>query len=268
MSEPMRVRKAVIPAAGHGARMRPVTLVVPKELLPVGSRPAIHFALEELVTAGLTSVAIVINREKELIRRYVEALTATRPFDSLQCEFIYQEPPVGLGEALSSCRDYAADEPFVLLLPDAIPMSPDYQLSSLLETFEETQRDVIGVVECDSAQPRLCGHAGLMDYELSRPGVVEVKRLHAKHAGTLEVVPGARILRGCGRLVCRPHIFDYIDRVRSQTGAGKLDDAPVLKRLAEEKGAVGVLVPLPVFDVGTHRGYLSASAYLHSQFAP
>ena len=63
----MSLQKAIIPAAGHGTRMRPFTSVVPKELLPVGSKPAIHWAVEEAAAAGLTHIAVVVSRAKPLI---------------------------------------------------------------------------------------------------------------------------------------------------------------------------------------------------------
>jgi UTP--glucose-1-phosphate uridylyltransferase len=107
----MTLDKAIIPAAGHGTRMLPVTRVVPKELLPVGSKPAIHWAIEEAAAAGLREIAIVVSPTKPLIATYIETSGLREELD-LSFEFITQEEQLGLADAIWRCRDFAGDEPF------------------------------------------------------------------------------------------------------------------------------------------------------------
>ena len=87
---------AIIPAAGKGTRFQPVTRVIPKEMLPIGAKPAIHGIVEEAVAAGADDIVIVISREKELIRRYFEGDSEL----SQKIRFVYQEEQRGLGHAV------------------------------------------------------------------------------------------------------------------------------------------------------------------------
>src|SRR5215210_5964109 len=122
------IRKAVIPAAGFGTRMLPITKSIPKEMLPVGRKPMIQHLLEEAVGAGLRQVCIVIREGKEVIRDYfcspyAKAEKRDESIDELErlvnnCElsFRYQERPAGLGDALLQARDFAGGESFVMMI--------------------------------------------------------------------------------------------------------------------------------------------------------
>ncbi len=258
------VKRAVIPAAGQGTRMQPVSLVLPKELLPVGMRPMIQFALEEAIEAGLHQVAIVINRKKELIRDYFDRLGKCDPFNTVSIHYLYQEEAAGLADAVDQCRDWLQGEPFGLLLPDNVPGSPDYRFSSMIELYERRQgterRDVLGVIELGSAQSGFYGNSGRIDCRIVRPRVVEIERLHDKGKGTLQVAPGERILRTCGRYVFHHDFFHYLDMIRPGI-EGEFDEVPVCQEIIRDRGALGYLIPTPLFDVGNPRGYLAANAY-------
>jgi UTP-glucose-1-phosphate uridylyltransferase len=86
-------------------------------------------------------------------------------------------------------------------------------------------------------------------------------RLHDKRPGRLEIAPGETVRRTCGRYVCHPSLFEYIERVRPAV-SGEFDEVPVYQEIVRERGAYGYVLPPPVFDVGHPRGYLEASAHL------
>ncbi|MFQ5928200.1 MAG: sugar phosphate nucleotidyltransferase [Acidobacteriota bacterium] len=256
------VRKAIIPAAGKGTRMKPVSQVLPKELLPIGTRPMIQFAVEEAIEGNVKEIAVVINERKELIRDYLKQLISDEPFDRVCFHFFYQKEAKGLADAIDQCREFIQGEPFALLLPDNVILSSDYRFSSMVELYRQTGRDVVGVIELAAEQSGLYGNAGRIDSESLKSGVLEIKRLYGKSKGTLRVAPGEKIRRTCGRYVCHPDLFDYIDLIRPQVRE-EFDEVPVYQEIIRQKGALGYLIPAPLFDTGNPRGYLAASAYLY-----
>ena len=110
--------KALIPAAGHGTRFLPITRVVPKEMLPIGAKPAIQLIVEEALKAGAEEVVVIISREKEIIRRYFEGDEAL----AAKIRWTYQAEQKGLGHAVLQAAPMLADEkePVLVLLGDAL----------------------------------------------------------------------------------------------------------------------------------------------------
>ncbi len=260
----MPVRKALIPAAGRGTRMRPVTWAVPKELLPVGSKPAIHRVVEEAAAAGLERIGVVIGPGKELIRSYLETARRQGEFPGLAFEYLRQEEPNGLAEAIAVSRSFTRDEAFALLLPDNVLLSPEYRLASLIDLFERSGKDVVGVLRLDSEESGRYGNSGLFEGSSPEPGVFEIRRLCDKGPGRLQIPAGETVLRTCGRYVCRPHVMGWIDELRDRV-QGEFDEVPVYQRIAGAGGLLGLTLPLPLFDVGHPEGFLAANAYLHQR---
>ena len=260
-----QVTKAVIPAAGHGTRMQPISLVLPKELLPVGTRPMIQFAVEEAIEGGIREVVIVINTEKELIRSYFEKMQDQPPFESVTFRFQYQEEANGLADAIDCCRPFVEGEPFALLLPDNVVFSQDYRLSSLVELYNQSHQHVVGVIELGVGQSGLYGNVGRIEYETLESGVLMIKRLYGKEKGTLEIDPGRRVLRTCGRYICHSDLFRYIDLLRPKT-VGEFDEVPVYQEIVSRGKALGYVIPGPLFDTGNPKGYLAASSYLEKHW--
>ncbi len=258
----MPLRKALIPAAGRGTRMRPVTWAVPKELLPVGTRPAIHRVVDEAAAAGLDRIGIVIGPGKELIREYLETARRQGEFAGLTFEYLRQEEPTGLADAISVSRSFTDSDPFALLLPDNVLLSPEYRLASLTELFERSGKDVVGVLALGSDESGRYGNSGLFEGRSPRPGVFEIDRLRDKGPGRLEIPAGETARRTCGRYICRPHVMRWIDELRPEI-EGEFDEVPVYQRIAGEGGLLGRELPLPLFDVGHPSGFLAANAYLH-----
>ena len=258
----MAVRKALIPAAGRGTRMRPVTWTVPKELLPVGTRPAIHRVVDEAAAAGLDRVGVVIGPGKRLIRDYLETARRQGALAGLELEYLWQEEPTGLADAISVSRSFLADDPFALLLPDNVLLSPDYRLASLIELFEESGKDVVGVLALGGEESGHYGNSGRFEGRSPRAGVHQIERLRDKGPGRLEIPAGETVRRTCGRYLCRPHVVRWIDELRPGI-EGEFDEVPVYQRIAAEGGLLGCELPLPLFDVGHPSGFLAANAYLH-----
>jgi UTP--glucose-1-phosphate uridylyltransferase len=138
------VRTAVIPCAGLGTRMLPLTRVVPKELLPLGPKPLIEHAMAELGEAGIERVVIVVRRGKEMLQRH---LTEPYPFPERahvpgpvpaaikQLEFVEQDDPRGLGDALKMALPLLDGQPFLMLLPDQLLMGSPGAAAQLVRAY-------------------------------------------------------------------------------------------------------------------------------------
>ncbi len=260
----MRITKAIIPAAGRGTRMEPFSKLVPKELVPVGTRPVLLWVLEEARKAGIEEVGLVVRPGKELLERFLETLSELEPIRDLRVELIVQEEPRGLAEALYLGREFTGDEAFAVLLPDNVLLQEKGCLQRLLGIAAEHDKDVLGVMGVEGHQAANFGNCGRIEYRELAGGALELKVLHGKQPGSLVVPPGERILRTCGRMVCQPHFYEFIDRLRPQI-RGEYSEVPVFQQVLAEKGVLGSVIASPLFDVGNERGFLAANAYLHAQ---
>ncbi len=265
----MGITKAVIPAAGRGTRMQPFTHVVPKELAPLGAKPGLHFVVEEALAAGLTDIAIVVSPEKALIRQYLAVLQRDLQdaFPNLRFETVLQEEPKGLAEAIALCRAFADGEPFALLLPDNILLNPQHRLRAMVDLYREFERDIVGVLELDHTASGRFGNCGRLQTQAIRPGVFRIEQWESKKPGRLVIPEGETIRRSCGRYLCHPEIFDDIERIRPHVEADpsltEYSEVPVYQDVLQRRGAVGVVLPQPLFDIGNPTGYLAAAAWLH-----
>jgi UTP--glucose-1-phosphate uridylyltransferase len=262
-----RVRKAVVPAAGLGTRFLPTTLAVPKELLPLDRRPAIHHIVEEAASCGIETMVLVLARGKEGVLQYflrnpvVDAAVKGNSHEQMveevrslrrRMEFIavYQEEALGLGHAVLTAADAVGDEPFALMLPDdnfrPTPLAPlvdAWQAKGLggIALKEVVERDVerYGIVEVSGREGDL--------YLLS--GAVEKPRL-ADAPSNLAIM---------GRYVLPPSVFELLRHTRP--GAkGEIQITDALHQVARSEGLVGTLFSGTYLDLGTWEGFVLANA--------
>lgn len=247
--------------------MEPFSLAVPKELAPVGARPALHRVIDEAAAAGIDQVAIISAPGKELLQGYVSAVQKRGGWAGMELTFLLQHQPRGLGDAISLAREFSAGESFALLLPDNLPLADDYRLEDLLTTHRRHDHHVVGVLRLDESWSGLFGNCGRIDHEEIEPGVVSVERIRDKRPGQLRIPVGEEVIRTCGRYVCQADIFERLEVLRP-TAEGELDEVPVYQQLAMEGRLIGHVIPPPLFDVGHAAGLLAASAYLATSPAP
>ncbi len=158
----MRVRKAVIPAAGFGTRFLPATRSVPKVLLPVLDTPAIHYSVAEAAQAGIEQIVLVISAGHEATGQYfgrvaeLEAALEKRGNERLlrqmveisemaEVSYVYQEQALGLGHAVLAARGSVGDEPFAVFLPDDLIWSETPTIGGMIDIFDERGSSVIAV---------------------------------------------------------------------------------------------------------------------------
>ena len=163
----MKVRKAVIPAAGMGTRFLPATKTMPKEMLPIVDKPVLQFVVEEAVQSGIEDVLIVTGRGKRAIEDHFDASPELEAFlqdsgkdavaaemrgigDGARIYYIRQKRQLGLGDAIRLAREHVGAEPFAVLLGDTIIDPPEGEgpgLRQLVRAFERTQASVVAVHE-------------------------------------------------------------------------------------------------------------------------
>lgn len=218
----MRVRKAVIPAAGLGTRFLPITKSVPKELLPILDRPMLQYVVEEAAEAGIEDVIIVTARGKESIASYfqprreledhlaetgsVDLAEMVRGVSSIaNVSFVIQEQPLGLGHAVLTARDAVGQEPFVVILPDDIIDHQPGVISQMLEVSTEYEA---GSVAVEQVPWDIIHNYGVVDAGEVAERTYKVTRLVEKPPR--EEAPSN--LSIVGRYILPWQIFDCLER--------------------------------------------------------
>lgn len=264
----MKVRKAVIPAAGLGTRFLPITKSVPKELLPILDRPMLQYVVEEAAEAGIEEVIIVTARGKESIAAYfqpapvLEGRLAESGAMDLQekvrraaslasVSFVIQEQPLGLGHAVLTARDAVGDEPFAVILPDDIIAHTPGALTQMLEVAD---RYNAGVVAVEPAPWELVHNYGVVEASQQGDRVYQVHRLVEKPSR--EEAPSN--LTVVGRYVLPPDIFDCLER--TPPGAkNEIQLTDGMSLLLEDQSLYAYEIVGTRYDGGTPLGLLRAS---------
>lgn len=263
----MRVRTAVIPAAGMGTRFLPATKAVPKELLPIVDTPALQLVIDEATGADIDRIVVVTSHAKPAVEAYfrpapevVDKLRSTGRHElaarleaigrDVEVVFAYQDEPRGLGHAVGCARDAVGDEPFAVLLPDEL-MGDSVLLDRMARLCESTAGSVVGLLQVPRAE--------VSSYGVIDPGgpvtdgVVAVRTLVEKPP--VDEAPSEFIV--IGRYVLTPDVFDEIDRVEPGA-AGEIQLTDALRAQALAGPFHGVLNTSSRHDTGTPFGWLTA----------
>jgi UTP--glucose-1-phosphate uridylyltransferase len=271
----VKVRKAVIPAAGLGTRFLPATKAMPKEMITVVDKPGIQYAVEEAVRAGIEDVLIVTSRGKEALgdhfdrspeleaqleaRGKLEELEVVRAITGLaSVHFVRQTEALGLGHATLMAREHVGDEPFAMILPDEIVPSPMGDevalLPRMLDVYEEYGASVIAVKEVP--------HEEVSAYGVIKPEFVSddlAKMLDFVEKPSTDQAPSDLAARG--RYVFAPGIFDAIEKTKPGAG-GEIQITDAIKMKADEEGAYAFIYRGPIFDVGKKLDFILATIEL------
>jgi len=250
------VRRAVLPVGGRGTRMYPATAAVPKELLPIGNRPILEFALEEIAAAGIEEIVLVTAKGKSAIEDFVEDWTARRA-PRTRVAYVRQRSPKGLGDAILCAQHLVADASFAVLLPDDVLHGHPSSLQLLIEAHRETQRASVLLQPISDEETRSYGVARIasdaggrlwIDDLLEKPGP-------ERAPSRFGVV---------GRYVLPPRIFDCLRAITPGSG-GELQLTDGLARLAHVDNLVGVAMEQERIDCGSLAGFLAAQSLLADQ---
>ena len=271
----MKIRKAVIPAAGFGTRFLPVTRTIPKVMLPVLNEPAIQFSVREAADAGIEHIVFVISRGQEATNDYfhpvpsleqaleergnTELLSEMQDISSMvETSVIYQDEQLGLGHAVLMAKDEIGDEPFAVFLPDDIIFSDSPVIGEMMSIFNEHGGSVIAVRRVSKeAVPNL----GIIDPEPLGHDVYRIKGMVEKP--TLEKAPSDLAI--VARYLLTPEIFDILEETPpGARGEIQLTDAlEVLRSTPQGTYAYDFVTKQGAehFDAGVPLGMLKASIY-------
>jgi len=245
---------AVIPCGGRGTRLLPITNWVPKEMLPVGLKPILYWALDEAADAGLLRAIIVTNPHKPMLE------TAARNYPGpLELEFVPQEHPRGLGDALLRVRDSLAGSPFLALLPDNLFVgnNPSKEIAA---TYRSCGLATVLLAELRE-RSGTTGATGRAAVRRAEDGLLRVVDVADKGNARPDPAGPAPALIPIGRMAFPPTVLDELEDIGSRLEPGaELDDVPLLQRLARKNALVGVIGTARFFDVGVPEGYREAVA--------
>lgn len=272
MEEP---RYLVIPAAGLGTRMRPAYPDTPKEMLPIDGTPAIQYAVQEGLSAGLKKLVIIISKEKENIRRYFEDRKFRKSIfphldekiDTMieQCSitFLYQQKPLGEADALSLARDFVGHEVLAVMYPDNIYFPAPGALLILKSVFGHYKKDVTALFTVSNDYVEGIGNSGRVRLSHVTGDMYTIKHFYPKGDGYF--IPRFKgELRACGIFIVYPHIFEYIERARDSVKTEEFTDIYFRNVMLQERELLGCRLPGRIFDIGNPRGYELCQRYRNS----
>lgn len=266
----MQIKKAVIPAAGLGTRMLPISRAVPKEMLPIVDRPAISYLVDEAVASGITDILIITNRDKDMMEDYFDispeyeqklrSSGKTSEVDAMyECAqkanvyFLRQKVTRGLGHAVGCARAFVGNEPFVVLYGDDIIFSERPVCRQLMDAYEKYGRAV-------------CGIKGVpMEFvpkysSLKTTPIEGTKNLYfvddmIEKPKPEQIWSNYSIL---GRVLLTPDVFDIIDNLTPGAG-GEIQLTDAMKQMAQTVGMTAVDFEGTRFDMGSKLGFLTAN---------
>ena len=264
----MKVRKAVIPAAGLGTRFLPATKAQPKEMLPIVDKPTIQYIIEEAVDSGIEEILIITGRNKESIEDHfdksielemqlersgkLKELDIVRKISSMaDIHYIRQKEPKGLGDAVSCAKSFVGNEPFAVMLGDDVIDSEVPCLKQLMNCFNEYKTSILGVQKVNENDVM---KYGIIKGLYIKENVYKVKVLIEKPTID-EALSNIAIL---GRYIITPQIFEVLNNVKpGKNGEIQLTDA--LQQLISIEAMYACEFVGNRYDVGDNLGLLQAN---------
>ena len=264
----MKVRKAVIPAAGLGTRFLPATKAQPKEMLPIVDKPTIQYIIEEAVDSGIEEILIITGRNKESIENHfdksieleiqlemsgkLKELDIVRKISSMaDIHYIRQKEPKGLGDAVSCAKFFVGNEPFAVMLGDDVIDSEVPCLKQLMNCFNEYKTSILGVQKVNENDVM---KYGIIKGLYIKENLYKVKVLIEKPTID-EALSNIAIL---GRYIITPQIFEVLNNVKpGKNGEIQLTDA--LQQLISIEAMYACEFVGNRYDVGDNLGLLQAN---------
>jgi len=264
----MKVRKAIIPAAGLGTRLLPNTKSIPKEMLPLVDKPVLQYIVEEAVSAGVEEILIITNRGKSPIEDYFdyapdlearliqdgklkEAETVRSVADMADVFFLRQKETKGLGHAVWRAKSFVGNEPFAVLLGDDIMLSEKPVLKQLVEAAEANNCSAVAVKEVPDEL--IVKYSSVKLEKQLSDRVYSISDMNEKP--TLEEKLSSFAI--LGRYVLTPQIFDILER----TPPGRNNEIQLtdgMKELVHREPMCAVDFEGRRYDTGNLKGYLEA----------
>lgn len=264
----MKVKKAVIPAAGLGTRFLPATKSIPKEMLPIVDKPTIQYIVEEVIASGIEDILIITGRNKGSIEEHFDRaveleanLKETEKYELLEqvreiskmvnIHTVRQKNPLGLGHAIYCAKSFVGNEPFAVLLGDDVVDSENPCLKQMIEIYEQYNSTILGV------QPvgwENVNKYGIVSGDKISDTVYTVKDLVEKPSRD-KAPTNVAIL---GRYIITPKIFEILENTSKGVG-GEIQLTDGLKELCNIEDVYAYTFEGRRYDVGSKIGFLEAT---------
>ncbi len=265
------IRKAVIPAAGLGTRMLPITKSMPKEMLPVLNKPVIHYVVEEAIKAGIDDVLIITGKGKRAIEDYfdrsfeleyylkergkLEELKEVEEIgEMVDIYYVRQKKPLGLGDAILHAEKHVNGEPFAVLLGDDIIISQRPAIKQLIDVAEKKGSPIIGV---ENVPREMVSRYGIINGDPIEDGLFKVTQLIEKPSPQ-EAPSNMAIV---GRYVLIPEIFDVLRETPPGRG-GEVQLTDALQILLQDHEIFAKQIEGERYDIGSKLGFIIANLKL------
>jgi UTP--glucose-1-phosphate uridylyltransferase len=266
-----KIRKAVFPVGGLGTRFLPATKALPKEMLPIASKPLIQHAFEEAVKAGVEEFIFITGRNKNIITNHFDcvyeleshlgnkekndALTLTRDWvpEAGKIAFIRQQQPLGLGHAVWCARHFVGNEPFAVILADELFISDrsDSVLGEMIESYDEKRGNILAVSD-------------IQNEHVSRYGIIKPENDDGVSMKITDMVEkpepkdAPSNISIVGRYILEPEIFEFLEKTPSGRG-GEIQLTDAIKSMIPTCDTFGYRFKGKRLDCGNHIGFLEAN---------
>ncbi|WP_313990376.1 UTP--glucose-1-phosphate uridylyltransferase GalU [uncultured Selenomonas sp.] len=269
MNQRLRIRKAVIPAAGYGTRFLPATKATPKEMLPIVDKPTIQYIVEEALESGIEDILIISGHGKRAIEDHFDSapalehelarkgkqdlLEVVRETTDVNVHYVRQKYMRGLGDAILCARSFVGNEPFAVLLGDDVVYHPARAaLRQLIDVYEETGGSVLG---CQIVSDEQVSSYGIVAGDtLHDPRLMRVSDMVEKPA--LNEAPSRMAV--LGRYIINPGIFAILGDTQPGKG-GEIQLTDALKVLAQREEVYAYDFAGKRYDLGDKLGFLEAT---------
>lgn len=266
----MKIRKAIIPAAGLGTRFLPATKAQPKEMLPIVDKPTIQYIVEEAVASGIEEIIIISGRGKRSIEDHFdksyeleEALLRKNQLEELKeiqkissivkIFYVRQKEPKGLGDAILCARSFIGNEPFAVLLGDDIVLSSTPCLKQIINVYDQHHSSVIAV-------------QNVIDEDVSKYGIIKPKNIENKQdlfeidylveKPKKENAPSNFAIMG--RYILTPEIFEILSTLPVGQGC-ELQLTDAINELNKEQNVLAYNFEGRRYDIGNKIGFIMAT---------
>jgi UTP--glucose-1-phosphate uridylyltransferase len=264
----MKIRKAIIPAAGLGTRVLPATKSFPKEMIPIVDKPAIQYIVEEAVKAGITDILIITNRGKDIIEDHfdhsieLETMLEKRGQSEMLQEldnlanianiyYLRQKETKGLGDAVLRAKEFVGNEPFAVLYGDDVIIGEVPAISELIEAYSAFGKSVVGIKE-------------VSDDLIVKYSSLKTEKINDKNYAVNDMIEKPSLETKfsnysiLGRCVLDSEIFEILEK--TPLGAGnELQLTDAMATIARQKGMIGVDFSGTRYDMGNKFGILKAN---------
>jgi len=266
----MKIRKAIIPAAGLGTRFLPATKALPKEMLPIVDKPTIQYIVEEAVASGIEEIIIITGRGKRSIEDHfdksyeledtllrknkLEILKEVQKISSLvNISYVRQKEPKGLGDAILCAKNIIGNEPFAILLGDDIVLSETPCLRQMIDVFEYYNSSVVAV---QPVPENLVSKYGIIKPKGMpiEPNLLYIDSLIEKPK--IEETPSRYAIMG--RYILKPEIFEILERLPIGQGS-ELQLTDAISELNKHQAVLAYNFEGNRYDIGDKVGFIKAT---------